>query len=173
MKIKIILDCNTFDKLINYSSDDINLIIEKCTILNCHTLRMEIDKAKISNPEKHAKIIEIFEILDKENCSLFGFLDWRYDSIDDINNNIGPLHNWNDTNKLKAAIISYNDYDNYKKIHPNATKIKAEQDKQITLVASTHDFDILVTEDVTFRNHYTKLNKTVLSVCEFMIYLKK
>lgn len=169
-KIKIVLDNNSLDKFIECPSEVQEIIINNCELIICDTLTRECEDIKTSDDKKYNKIILFLKKIKKIDCFMFAFK--RKNSM-----NVENIHGFltkKDIGNSNKSIRMLNDksYNVYKNIHPNATSKKAESDRQIALIASLHNADILITEDGRFYNHLRKNNIRVMTVDEFIKHLK-
>ncbi len=161
--MKILIDNNVLDELVNLSEDKIQLIKTKCEILYCDTSVREFNNINLSNPDKYQKIKTVLEQLQVKKVSLFGLADYN-------NLNIENASGFSIDNSFR--MIGYKDVDVYKSIHPNATNFIKESDRQLALVASTHNVNIIITNDNDFYKHLIKTQIKPMKLNEFIDYLK-
>lgn len=161
--MKILIDNNVLDELVNLSEDKIQLIKTKCEILYCDTSVREFNNINLSNPDKYQKIKTVLEQLQVTKVSLFGLADYN-------NLNIENASGFSIDNSFR--MIGYKDVDVYKSIHPNATNFIKESDRQLALVASTHNVNIIITNDNDFYKHLIKTQIKPMKLEEFITYLQ-
>lgn len=171
-KLKIVFDSNILDqlaKLYENNSDDFNLIVQKCELMNCDTLSRETKNTENSNSEQYKKNIEILNKFCITNNYVFAF---RTKNSPQKENTYGYLTK-NDlgTNK-HVKMLNSKAYQTYKTIHPNGITEKRESDKQIALIACLHNADVLVTNDKDFYKHSKNTSTKTMKFDEFLEYLK-
>jgi len=170
-KLKIILDSNTINALIDCPTEDIETIAQKCELLNCDTLKRELENTKKVNPELYEKAIIMLNKFNIEECFIFGFADWNDTSFNE--NSYGFLDNNKKNKNLNVKMLDYETIDVHNSIHPNAFVLKKESDRQIAQVGALHNVDILVTNDVNFYKHSKKTSTKTMNFTEFYKFIKK
>lgn len=170
MKLRVLFDSNILNKLVNCSEQKINIIAEKCELLNCEDLIEELNSMRINKCELFNKIKEILEKFQIETGNIFSFI--AYEDIEKIgntrNNNTHGYVDWNQDERPKVKMMTYKDVEVYSKIHPNTKNKKHENDRQISIVASAYEVDCLVTED---KDYYKHIQNTGLKVMNFEEFL--
>lgn len=147
-KIRIVLDSNTLNKLVNCSAKDIEILSRKCELLNCNTLIRELENIQPTNPELYNKICSIL----KKFQSCRGFVFSFANPVKEIRNeNTHGFLTKNDIDKnINVKMLNSKAFKDYKSIHPNATVLKRESDRQIALIASLCNANFIVTNDGDF-----------------------
>ncbi len=173
MKLRILFDNNILNKLVKCPKEKINLMAEKCELLNCEDLIEELDSIKNSKIDLYNKIKEILKKFQVTSGYMFGLIDWNdIDNIEDSQNNTWGFCEIAQKNEVSVKMLEYKDVEVYNKIHPNAINKKHENDRQIAILASTHNANAIITEDKDFYKHLKKTRLNVMTFEEFIKYLK-
>lgn len=164
---KIVFDNNILDKLVNLyktNPDIIDNLVQNYELSNCDTLKRELEN--ISDTEKRNTAKEILKKFQVKDSFIFGFAD--LDSNIKKENTHGFLTKKDLGKNIKVKMLTYNSYKTYKKIHPNAIKPKKESDRQIALIASAHNAELIVTNDKDFKKHLENTSIKVMTFEEFL-----
>lgn len=161
--MKILIDNNVLDELVNLSEDKIQLIKTKCEILYCDTSIREFNDIKLSDQKKYQKIKDLLDQFHATHVSLFGLVDWNNLQYENVSG-FSDIDNF--------SMITYEDVEVYQSIHPNAKNFKKESDRQLALMASANNVDIILTNDNDFYKHLIKTQIKPMKLEEFITYLQ-
>ncbi len=171
-KIRVVFDNNIINILADCSQDLIVQIAAKCELLNCDELKNQLEKVRHIKNNLYIKAKSILKHFEINNCFAFALVDWNNtNKADEKFINTYGFVDWNAKDKNKVKLIEYKDVEIYSKIHKNGINPKHEEDRQIALIASMYDADILITEDKKFYKCIKKTNLKVLNFEEFLKFL--
>jgi len=167
-KLKIVLDSNTLNELAECSSEIIEILSQKCKLLNCNTLIRELENVKQSQPDLYSKSHSALKKFQSGMNFVFAFAN----SIKGVRNeNTYGFLTKRDINKdINVKMLTSKAFKLYKSIHPNAVTPKKESDRQIAQIASLHNADLIVTND---RSFYNGLGNKVMKFNEFLNWILK